>query len=231
VSTATNATSTTSNATSFWVITRPGQEPSADPDHRLHYYTRAVDNASTPDMITAPWEINPLLYSNHSLFGSLLPALTVAAWREPYPGGTRITPECDSSASFRWIHNTRTVVCTCAAGTWRSKEERCKDIGCSTKEQLQCSTCPSGYFQVAEDAPKCTACAAGRYQPLPGATSCLTCPPSHYQSEGAYGASECSRCPAGYYQRSEGKSYCNSETVHSLYTLHTLHTLYTLHTD
>jgi hypothetical protein len=51
---------------------------------------------------------------------------------------------CDASASFRWVHAARLLVCICGAGKYRSQEEACADLECKSTQPLLCSACPAG---------------------------------------------------------------------------------------
>ena len=101
-------------------------------------------------------------------------------------------------------------MCTCEAGRWRSREEKCEDADCGTKRQLQCSSCPHGYHQPAEDAAKCIPCSAGHYSDDDSRVAeptCTACPAGKYGSES--GQMSCTTCPVAKFQMQAGKSYCD----------------------
>jgi predicted outer membrane repeat protein len=119
--------------------------------------------------------------------------------------GRHHDPDCDATASFRWIHSARSLACICEAGNWRSQEQRCVDLKCTSLEPLKCSVCPQGYY-AAEDASKCSACGAGTHQPEDGSIDCLGCTAGHYQE--STGQVACTKCKAGTYQSHDGRSHC-----------------------
>jgi predicted outer membrane repeat protein len=122
------------------------------------------------------------------------------------PAIRRETETCNSTASFRWVHAARLLICQCEAGKYRSQEEACMNLNCTSTQPLLCSACPVGYYQSAVDAKTCTPCAVGRYSLASlRATACIRC------GAGTYSAAEataCDACSAGEYQDTAGQGYC-----------------------
>jgi predicted outer membrane repeat protein len=80
--------------------------------------------------------------------------------------------QCDTSASFRWLHPQRSLQCICMSGThimtvekmvrggWSESEQfDCESSDCVTRlhhfEPLTCNSCPHGYYQDINSAVEC----------------------------------------------------------------------------
>jgi hypothetical protein len=64
------------------------------------------------------------------------------------PTSRREAVTCDATASFRWVHAARLLVCQCEAGKYRSQEEACANLACTSSQPLLCTMCPVSGLQV-----------------------------------------------------------------------------------
>merc|ERR1712166_1732559 len=87
---------------------------------------------------------------------------------------------------------------------------------------IECTTCPTGWYQNTKSSAlclactpgrfsegiekKCTACAKGKYQTAQFMTECKSCPGGYSQAK--TGQEGCEDCPIGKYEETESKAEC-----------------------